>query len=52
MEGRRWCLLAEKTLAFIAIAKEHHFCIELLGDIRRRLYAVSPFPIHRKERKK
>ena len=46
MDGRKWCLLADKTLQFIAIAKECNFCTDILAMIRRRLFWLSPFPHH------
>jgi hypothetical protein len=52
MESREWRTLANKTLDFIAIAKEKGFCLDLLHIIERRLYNLSPFPIHRKGVKK
>lgn len=46
MDGRRWCILADKTLQFLSIAKESGFCLDLLAQIKRRLYSLSPFKIH------
>lgn len=51
MDGRKWCLLADKTLQFLSIAKESGFCLDLLAQIRRRLFRLSPFPAHKKEGK-
>ena len=48
MESREWQKLANKTLDFIAIAKEKGFCLDLLHIIERRLFNLSPFSIHRK----
>lgn len=47
MEGREWRTLANKTLDFIAIAKEKGFCLDLLKTIERRLFNLSPFSIHK-----
>lgn len=52
LSGRQWGLLAEATLNFIARAKEYGFCLDMLKRIEGRLYEWSPFPIHRKERRK
>jgi hypothetical protein len=52
MESRNWQVLANKTLDFIAIAKEKGFCLDLLHIIERRLFSLSPFSIHRKGVKK
>lgn len=52
LSGRKWVILAEKTLDFLTIAKEYGFCNDLLNIIERRLYSESPFPIHRKGAKK
>jgi hypothetical protein len=51
MEGREWRTLANKTLDFIAIAKEKGFCLDLLHIIERRLFNLSPFSIHKGGRK-
>jgi hypothetical protein len=47
MESREWRTLANKTLDFIAIAKEKGFCLDLLHIIERRLFNLSPFSIHK-----
>jgi hypothetical protein len=52
MESRNWQVLANKTLDFIAIAKEKGFCLDLLHIIERRLFNLSPFNIHKKGVKK
>lgn len=46
IDGRCWAILAEATTGFLAIARQFHFCEDLLGEIERRLYRESPFPIH------
>lgn len=46
MSGRKWSILADKTLAFISIATEYGFCLDMLHEIRRRLYDESPFRLH------
>lgn len=52
MESRKWQTLARYTLDFIAVAKENGFCLDILHDIKRRLYNESPFPIHQKKEDK
>ena len=47
MESRNWQVLANKTLDFIAVAKEKGFCLDLLHIIERRLFNLSPFSIHK-----
>ena len=49
VDGRCWAILAEATTGFIAIARQFHFCEDLLMEIERRLYNESPFPIHQKK---
>lgn len=48
MSGRKWSILADKTLAFISIATEYGFCLDMLHEIRRRLFRESPFKVHKK----
>ena len=51
MEGREWRTLANKTLDFIAVAKEKGFCLDLLETIKGRLFEWSPYKIHHKKRR-
>lgn len=48
MSGRKWVVLAEVTMKFLVMAKEYNFCIDLVDEIERRLFARSPFSIHHK----
>ena len=43
MDGRKWSLLADKTLEWICIARENGFCLDLLHIIKKRLFSLSPF---------
>ena len=52
MESRNWQRLAQYTLDFVAIAKENGFCLDLLDIIKRRLFNLSPFSVHKKGVKK
>ncbi len=53
MPGRQWGILARKTMDFLLVAEEYHFCVDLAKEIKRRLFAESPFPSHHKnERRK
>lgn len=36
-------ILADATTEFLALAKQYHFCEELLPTIERKLYEESPF---------
>lgn len=49
MESRKWQTLARYTLDFIAVANENGFCLDILQNIKRRLYCESPYPIHHKK---
>ena len=48
-DGRQWATLAEATMNFIVVARQCHFCEDLLKIIERRLFRESPFPIHHKK---
>jgi len=50
MSGRKWSVLADKTLAFISIAMEYGFCLDMLHEIRRRLFRESPFKVHKNKK--
>ncbi len=52
VDGRNWAILAEATTKFITVARQYHFCTEILQLIERRLYRESPFPIHHKKEEK
>ncbi len=51
LSGRKWVILAEKTLDFLTIAKEYGFCNDISNTIRRRLFDLSPFLVHKEEKK-
>lgn len=51
LSGRKWVILAEKTLDFLTIAKEYGFCNDISNIIRRWLFDLSPFSIHKGGRK-
>lgn len=36
-------ILADAATEFLALAKQYHFCEELLPTIERKLYEESPF---------
>ena len=38
-----YSVLADATSEFIALARQYHFCEDMLPTIERKLYAESPF---------
>lgn len=49
MSGQQWAILADKALEFIVLARENHFCMDMIDIIEGRLYEESPFNIHHEE---
>lgn len=43
MQSLHWYMLRKVTGEFLAIAKQYHFCEDMLPEIERRLYDCSPF---------
>ncbi|MDD6381885.1 MAG: hypothetical protein PUG02_00725 [Selenomonadaceae bacterium] len=43
LQSLHYIVLANATQEFIALARQYHFCEEMLDEIERRLYAESPF---------
>lgn len=49
MTNLDWAELAEKAVDFEIAAQKFGFCTDLLPEILRRLYALSPHPMHHED---
>ncbi len=44
MNSLHWHALYAAVSEFLAVAKQYHFCEDMLPEIEKRLFALSPYP--------
>ena len=46
MNSLHWHALYAAVSEFLAVAKQYHFCEDMLPEIEKRLFALSPYSKH------
>ena len=46
MNSLHWHALYAVVSEFLAVARQYHFCEDMLPEIEKRLFALSPYSKH------